>query len=88
MKNSIDHDNIPDTLRVRVTPKARSERIKTETAADGSILYKVYVTAVPENGKANEAVIKLLAKTLCVPKTSLKITHGFTNRDKVIKVTL
>jgi uncharacterized protein (TIGR00251 family) len=73
-------------LRVKVIPKARSQRIKKETGADGTVLYKIYVTAAPEDGKANEAVIKLLAKALGVSKSSLTIVHGHTSRDKTIKI--
>jgi len=88
MLDLFDYQNPPNTLRVKVTPKAKSERIKKETGADGSVLYKIYVTAVPEDGKANEAVIKLLAKTLGVAKSSLNITHGHTSREKTIKINL
>lgn len=88
MLDLFDYQNPPDILRVKVTPKAGSERIKKETAADGSILYKIYVTAAPEDGKANESVIKLLAKALGIAKSSLTITHGLTSREKTIKVNL
>lgn len=83
-----DYQNPPDILRVKVTPKAKFERIRKEMAADGSVLYKVYVTTMPEDGKANAAVIKLLAKALGVAKSSLTITHGLTSREKTIKVNL
>lgn len=88
MLDLFDYQNPPDTLRVRVTPKAKSERIKKETGADGAVLYKVYVTSVPENGKANEAMLKLLSKALGVAKSNLTITHGHTSRNKTIKVNL
>lgn len=77
---------IGDTLNVRVTPKAAANRIKVEHLADGSQLIRVYVTTVPEDGKANREVIKLLAKQLGLPKSSLTITHGLTSKDKVIKI--
>jgi uncharacterized protein YggU (UPF0235/DUF167 family) len=83
-----DYQNPPDILRVKVTPKAKSERIKKEIAADGSVLYKIYVTAAPEDGKANAAVIKLLAKALGIAKSSLTITRGLTSREKTIQVNL
>lgn len=73
-------------LRVKVTTKAKSERIKKETRSDGSVVYKVYVTAAPEDGKANEAVIKLLAKELGVAKSCLTITHGHKSREKTIEI--
>ncbi|MBI1301418.1 MAG: DUF167 domain-containing protein [Alphaproteobacteria bacterium] len=86
MLDLFDYQNPPDTLRVKVTPKAKFERIKKERGADGSVLYKIYVTAAPEDGKANEAVIKLLSKALGVAKSSLTITHGHTFREKIIKI--
>lgn len=86
MLDLFDHANPPTTLRVKVTPKAKAERIKKATAPDGVPLYKVYVTAVAEDGKANEAVIKLLAEALDVPKSSVVITRSFTSRDKAIQI--
>lgn len=81
-----DRHNLPDTLDVKVIPKAKSEHIKKEIRDDGAVLYKIYVTATPEDGKANKAVINLLAKTLRVPKSSLSIMRGHTTREKVIKI--
>lgn len=86
MLDLFDYQNTPDTLRVKVTPKAKSERIKKETSADGAVLYKIYVTAAPEDGKANEAVIKLLSKAFGVAKSKLTIAHGHTSREKTIKI--
>lgn len=71
-------------LRVRVTPKASSNRIVVETGDGGEVLYKVYVTDVPEDGKANAAVIKLLAKHFDVAKSALEITQGQNARDKTV----
>lgn len=81
-----EHEVLPTILRVRVTPKAKAARIKQEHAEDGSLFYRVYVTVVAEDGKANQAVIALLAKALHVPKSSLTITHGLTSRDKLIRI--
>ncbi|MBN4066261.1 DUF167 domain-containing protein [Ahrensia sp. AH-315-G08] len=74
-----------NTIKIRVTPKASSNRVvkgSEQEAAD----YKIYVTTVPEDGKANKAVLKLLAKELGVAKSSLIILKGETNRDKLIQV--
>lgn len=68
-------------IEIRVTPKASRNRI--ERGSDG---VRIYVTTVPENGKANAAVLKLLAKALGVPKSRLTITRGQQSRDKTIKV--
>lgn len=86
MLDLFDYQKPPDTLRVKVTPKAKSESIKKQTSADGTVLYKIYVTAAPEDGRANEAVIKLLSKVLGVAKSNLTITHGHTSREKTIKI--
>gem|GEM_PF-165003 len=69
------------TLTLRVTPKAARNRIVAE---DGAL--RVYVTTVPEDGKANAAVQKLLAKALGVPKSRLTLLRGHTSRDKVFQV--
>jgi uncharacterized protein len=66
---------------VRVTPRASRDRIVVE---DGAI--RVYVTVVPEDGKANEAVVCLLAKALGVAKTRLTLLRGATARDKVFRL--
>lgn len=77
---------IGDTLTVRVTPKASTNRIKAERMPDGSLRIRVYVTTVAEDGKANAMVLKLLAKALGVAKSALSITHGLMSQDKIIKI--
>ncbi|MCB1562755.1 MAG: DUF167 domain-containing protein [Alphaproteobacteria bacterium] len=86
MLDLFDSQPLPTLLHVRVTPKAKAERIKKAVCEDGNPLYKIYVTAAPEDGKANKAVIALLAKTLGIPKSALKITRGLTNRNKTIQL--
>lgn len=66
---------------LRVTPKASANRIEWR----GDEL-RVYVTTVPEDGKANVAVQKLLAKALGIPKSRLRLVRGQTARDKVFVV--
>ncbi len=68
-------------IAVRVTPKASRNVVER----DGDAL-RVYVTTVPEGGKATAAVVKLLAKALGVPKSSLVLVRGETSRDKVFRV--
>jgi len=69
---------------VRVTPKASRNVVKVDP--DGRADLRVYVTIVPEGGKANAAVVKLLSKTLGVPKTRLEIVRGQSGRDKIFRV--
>ncbi len=68
---------------VRVQPKASSERIVGE---HGGAL-KIAVTTAPEGGKANRAVVKLLAELLRVPKADIEIISGATSRNKRLKIT-
>ncbi|TCP62366.1 hypothetical protein EV663_102211 [Rhodovulum bhavnagarense] len=78
----LSHLSAPGTeIAVRVTPKASRNRVVAE---DGRI--RVYVTIVPEAGKANAAVAKLLAKAIGVPKSRLALIRGQTARDKVFRV--
>lgn len=67
---------------VRVTPKASRNRIVQED--DG--LIRVYVTTVPEGGKATAAVVKLLAKAIGVAKSDLVLVRGATDRVKEFRV--
>lgn len=68
-------------IAVKATPKASSERIDT-----GGDPIRVYVTAPPDKGKANAAVVKLLAKALGLPKSRLTLIRGETARDKQFRV--
>lgn len=75
------------TVSVRLTPKASVNRIQGLIAdAGGGMALKASVTAVPEKGKANAALIKLLAKAWSLPKTSLTVISGVTDRNKVLHI--
>lgn len=74
-------------LRVRVTPKGGRDVIDGPGAdAAGLAHMKVRVSAAPENGAANAAVLKLLAKALKLPKSSLSVESGETSRVKIIRI--
>lgn len=74
-------------VTLRVTPKASRNAVAgLADTADGGRVLKVTVTAVPENGKANEAVIKLLSKAWKLPKSSLTVVAGATDRNKILHV--
>ena len=70
------------TLHVYVTPK--SGRNEISGWRGGELLLKV--TAPPEDGKANAAVCKLLAKALGVPKSAVCVTRGETSRHKTVGI--
>ncbi len=81
-----DPIGIPARLQVRVTPRAKRAQIKREMQQDGTILFRVYVTAPAEDGAANAAVIAALADAFGIAKSSLTIAHGLTSRYKIIAV--
>ncbi len=69
-------------LHVKVHPKARRDSV--QVIEGGSL--KIDVTAPPEGGKANDAVIALLAKALGVAKSDVEIVRGLRSRDKLVRV--
>ena len=75
------------TIRLRVTPNAGRDAIEGyETLADGNEVLRIRVAAVPDKGKANAAVIALLAKTLRLPKSAITVVTGETARLKTIRI--
>ncbi|KIL97635.1 hypothetical protein CCC_00696 [Paramagnetospirillum magnetotacticum MS-1] len=74
-------------VAVRLTPKASRDRIMgAAPEADGSVVLKAQVTTVPEDGKANAALLKLLSKAWKIPKSDMDIVLGATDRRKVILI--
>jgi len=73
---------------VRASPgAARDEIAGLWQGADGEQRLAVKVTAAPDKGKANAGVIKLLAKTLRLPKSALAVSAGAAARMKTISIT-
>ncbi len=74
-------------IHVRLTPSAHKDNIDgVETSGDGKSYLKARVRAVPENGKANKALEKLIAKYFNVPKSSVQVRSGATGRLKTLVV--
>jgi len=65
-------------LHVRVQPRARANAVK---GWHGEAL-RVSVTAAPEDGRANRAVIALLAETFDIAPSSISLVRGAASRDK------
>ncbi len=75
------------TLYLRVTPNAGTDRIEgAEQRDDGTSVLRLRVKAVPDKGKANAAVIALLAKTLGIPKSAITLISGDTARLKTLRL--
>lgn len=70
-------------LKIKVIPGAPKTEIKNKMA-DGTI--KIYVAAPAEKGRANIELLKFLSAELGVPKDSLVLIAGATDRVKLIKI--
>ncbi len=72
-------------LWLRLSPKGGRDAVEgVETLSDGRRVLKARVRAAPENGKANAALIDLLAAWLRAPKSAIMIRSGETARIKQI----
>ncbi len=67
-------------INVRVYP--RSSHNTVSWSDEGNLT--VRVTAAPENGKANDAVVKLLADRLGIPRSGIRMLRGQRTRNKVL----
>lgn len=75
------------TLALRVQPGAGRDRIEGIVAdANGVLSLKVKVAAPAEDGRANAAVVALLAKALDLPKSALTLVKGERDRSKVVAI--
>jgi uncharacterized protein (TIGR00251 family) len=78
---------MPLVLRVRLTPKGGRDAIEGWwTDAAGATALKARVAAPPEDGKANAALIELLARALKVRKADIRIASGLASRNKTVEV--
>ncbi len=72
-------------LAVRLTPRARREGIEgTVREADGQTALKVAVNAPPVDGKANAALVSLIATSLGVTKAAVTVSAGASARRKLL----
>jgi len=72
---------------VRLTPKGGRDAVEGwMQGADGAAYLKARVATVPEDGKANAALIAILAKTLGIAKSKVTIVAGATSRLKSVDV--
>ncbi len=86
MINLFNYQEFPITLHVKVIPKAKIAKIKQVITSTETITYKIYVTAPAEDGKANQAVISLIAKTLGIAKSRIFVKQGLYCKDKIIQI--
>lgn len=75
-------DNVQTVIKVKVLPRAS----RTEIAGKENELYRVRITEPPVEGRANKALIALLAEKLGVAKRDIEITAGKSGRMKTVRV--
>ncbi len=74
-------------LPVRLTPGASTDRIDGwDVDVEGRPVLKVRVRARPIEGEANEALVKLMARALGVPKSAVAIQRGGQSRTKILVI--
>lgn len=89
MTDSLPFQPGPDGVRVavRLTPKGGRDAVDgLGRDSEGRIFVKARVSAAPEKGAANEALIALLAKTWGVPRSGLSLVSGATARAKIVRI--
>jgi uncharacterized protein (TIGR00251 family) len=73
-------------IHVRLTPKSGTDRVAGAAQHGEKPVLKAYVTAPPEDGKANAALIALIAQWLGVPKSKVTVAAGQKSRLKTVAV--
>ena len=73
---------MPSKLWITVKPQSKKSEVKKISEGE----YAVSVNAPAREGKANEAVIELLARHFSVPKSSIRILRGQSGRRKLVQV--
>lgn len=72
-------------LEVRVSPNASANAVVLPSP-DGAGTLMVRTTATPEDGKAKEAVLRLLAQALNYPVSALELVRGAGSRNKLVRI--
>jgi uncharacterized protein (TIGR00251 family) len=70
-------------VRLRVSPGAR----RTGVVGRHGDAWKVRLAAPPEDGRANDALVRLLADTLALSRESVRVVSGHGARDKIVELT-
>lgn len=78
---------MPFTLRIKLNPNAKRSALGSETTTrDGFTYLKADVTEIPEKGKANKALIKLLSKEFNVAASNIILIRGEADKYKTFKI--
>lgn len=72
------------TLAVKVTPKSGKDQVIGVVEENGAQEVHIRVTAPPDKGKANKAVVQLLAKEIGLAKSTIEVKRGETSHHKLL----
>lgn len=73
------------TFRVKVRPSARVSRFRGPLGED---TFKVDIAAVPEDGKANDELIRFLAEEFSVSRHKIEIVYGEMAKMKIVRISI
>jgi uncharacterized protein len=74
-------------VAIRLSPRARTDcLVAIACTVTGARVVKAAVAAPTEGGRANEALLRLLARAWDLPRRDLSIVHGATSRNKVVGI--
>ncbi len=73
--------NSGELFEIKVITKSSSDKIYLENG-----MIKVKIREIPENGKANKAIIDLFSKTFKIPKKNIEIIKGEKSSNKILKI--
>jgi uncharacterized protein len=75
-------------VAIRLSPRAKSDRLLSVAATTGGgRALTATVTAPPQDGRANEALLQLLARAWRLPRRDLSIVGGVASRNKTVGIT-
>jgi uncharacterized protein (TIGR00251 family) len=83
---AVRRNNAGVTVAVRLTPKSGRDEIVSVDDFGGEAVLKARVRAVPEDGRANASLEKLIAKWLGLPPSSVKVVQGGKSRLKQVAI--
>lgn len=69
-------------LAVQVVPNAK----KSEVVGEAEGVLRIRLQALPIEGRANEELVRVLARLLAVPKSAVEVAQGVTSRRKMVEV--
>ena len=75
-------DGLSATVSVRVVPRASKEGVAGE---EGGVV-RIRLNAPPVEGKANDALVRFLAKAVGVPKSRITLVTGEKGRNKIVRI--